>query len=241
MPYVKYQSQDGEKSLFRLALDIFLRMLAAGFMCAIVYVSMNSIFLAFGSEYTGYTLQAKDESGNYQIIEKVVFEEGSVRFPNIDNSNMRLIPTEEMTKSGKTACAVSSQIIMLALFCVLLYTEIWSCGEKDSNLVKFQHITPSKFKGAKAGLLAFVPYFAGWIFILICNLNLLPLQFNSTFAFINMPFKPFIDFVLFNGFAWFDALLLLLPIVVIAVYSQIVYRIGYNQVFISEKILYTEK
>ncbi len=240
MPYIKYKSQEGSKSAFKLAVDIFLRMLAAGLMCAIVYVSMNSIFLAFGSEVTGYTLQAKNESGTYETVDKVDFAGGEKHFPNIDTSSMRLILTEELSKGAKKGCDIASQIIMLALFCVLIYTEVWSCGEKDRNLVNYGRDKFDKFKGAKAAGMAFVPYLVLSVVISLGNLNILPIKLNSTYAFANIAFKPFIDAVLGN-FSWYSPLLLLLPALVVIVYCQAVYTIGYKQILISEKILYTEK
>lgn len=241
MPYIKYQSQDGSKPAFKLGVNIFLRMLAAGFMCLIVFVSMNSIFLAFGSEITGYTLQEKNESGTFETVDKVVFEGEDKTLPKVDEKTQRIIPTTQMTASAKKWCGIASQTIMFLLFCVLLYTEIWSCGDSDCNLVRFGKLDPPKFKGAVAGAYASIPYLVFWIVLCLSNFNLIPLKMNSTFAFANAPFKPFIDYVLDGGFAWYDSLLLLIPAALIVIYCQLAYTIGYKQILISEKILYTNK
>ena len=241
MPYVKYKSQDGTKPVFKLGLDLFKRVLAAGLMCAIVYVSTNSLFLAFGSHTTGYTLQTKDADGTFKTVEIVEFENGEEIYPEIDKETSRIIPTEEMTDGAKKGFEIFSQCLMFALFCVLLYTELWSCGDADRNLVQFNRISADKLKGFKGGAIAVIPYMLSYLLAIFSEICAIPLQFKSTFAFINIPFKPIIDFALGNGFVWYDALVLLLPAVAVALYCGAAYLIGFKQLFISEKILYTEK
>lgn len=241
MPYVTYKSHDGEKPLKKLCIDIFLRMLAAGFMCAIIYVSMHSIFLAFGTHITGYTLQEKQADNTFKTVDEVLFDTPNQPLPEIENENMRIIPNEEMTPGSKKACNISSQVLMLLLFCVLLYTEIWSCGDSDRNLVKYGKATQDKYKGLKAGAIACIPMLIGVAAFSVYNLISAEIVFSSLYSFANVPFKPFIELVLGAAFNWYDALLLMLPALFVVLYCHIVYTIGYKQILVGEKILYTNK
>lgn len=241
MPYVTYKSYDGEKSMKKLGLDIFLRMLAAGFMCAIVFVSMHSIFLALGTHITGYTLREKQPDNTFKTVDEVMFETPNQPLPEIDEKTHQIIPNEEMTPGAKKACGIVSQLLMIALFCVLNYTEIWSCGDSDRNLVKYGKAKHDKFKGLKAGALACIPMGVLWLAFVIYNFIAPALKFVGLYSFANVPFKPYIDLVIGSSLNWYDALLLLVPAIFVILYSHIVYSVGYKQILVGEKILYTNK
>lgn len=242
MPYIKYKSEEGTKPFYKLALDVVVRILAAGLMCGIVYISLNTVFFSLGSETTGYTLQKRDSEGVFQTVETVEFNDEITALPENLPEDERAIATTEWTVAGKNAYNITSQIFMILLFSVMLYTVIWSCGDADRNLVHYGHIKRDKLKGLKTGLLAAIPAFLTWIIQCIYGFGVFNGNFASVYAVVNIPFKPYIDLVLGNGFAWYDAFLLLIaPIGFIVLYCFAVYEIGYRQILVGEKLIYKSK
>ena len=237
-------------SNLKLSGNILFKIVIVTLMAAFVCLSANIICMGvFKGEEIGYTNVIRDKEGiavksyNHYFADgddKIAqeYEEKIVSKEYSENK----VPLYDITKSGKIVYAVITQLVLLILLIAFIYSKLWKQGQFDENSVNFGHINEDKLRGLKIGLIANIPYFAIYIFLLTAFIikESLPLA-SSVYAIANYAFSPVIDVIwqyesvpsASLQFVYMFLLLLVVPVV-----SCVSYILGYKGISLSEKLTY---
>ncbi|MDR1892593.1 MAG: hypothetical protein LBQ48_06260 [Oscillospiraceae bacterium] len=176
------------KSVLKLSVSVFGRMVLAGFMCAILSLSVTSILSGRGGQ-------------------------------------------------------VLAMLLNVILYFSLVYSFVWSVGDRDNNLVRYQHEKLDLLKGLKAGVIASVPAFLLSALLVLAKLGAVSELFLALYRILNAPYLPFFLIAMpsshtmaelsFGGVVLSALTPLLLPVV-----SMGGYYLGFCRFSVGEAVMY---
>ncbi len=237
-----------KKSNVRLALGVWGRVILAMFMCVILFMSLSILVNGLLSTEIGYYIVTVDEDGNSTKGEEIYYAPGEAPVTEEDLKLAEGQQIQRITELGEGIKNVTDTIIlffMLSLLAVFPYNILWELGSKDENLVRYKHEKEDLWRGLKIGLLATIPSAVLYLGLVASKFSLLPDAYLAIYRILNIPFLPYIGWVLgtdvftagamnFWQFIGVFATLLFIPAV-----SCLGYRLGYAQFSIKEHITYT--
>lgn len=235
---------------FGVAVKLWLRLLLAGVMCFIVYVSMIMLGNAFFSTEVGYQIievtATGENTSESTIVSEYRYKENELpsehEKPELAE-NQRILTLREMTPQGETVLHVITQIGLLVLVCTFAYGVLWELGDKDENRVRYHGISYDKWRGLKVGLLATVPAAAVYAVLLLCRFSVLPENIAGFYRFLNAPYLPYINWLFPVSEKLADIpvknmLLIGLTLLPVPLVSCGAYLLGYHHFSAAEHITY---
>ncbi len=138
------------------------------------------------------------------------------------------------------AGAFVAQAFGLGIIIILPYLTMWKKGFSDSTVVNLRDdLVRSKFFGFKVGFLAYSPYLALCLCLILAKFNVLPESIYSWFKMIFSPFVPFNQSVMpatltFAEHTWGSVIVAALIPLSVPVSVGLGYYMGYNKVSFSE-------
>lgn len=181
--------------------------------------------------------------------ERPVFDEETMVESQTDESGARLTQAQATYTSNaplELALEIVSQLLMLIILIVMLYSSLWRQGDNDRNKVDFGRMPADPLRGLKIGLLGAIP--SGVVTLGLWVSKITGLMPNYIFAYrlLNMTFAP-INNALTDGVMWASSVTWwMLPVsllcwAVIPATAMVAYLLGYHRVALGERLVYKKK
>lgn len=160
-----------------------------------------------------------------------------------------MIPdNEKLTFAGNLAMNIIALIIQCFLFGTIVCSESWRHGDKDGAQDMFKKRSGDPHFGLKVALIATIPSWIAYFLLIADKLFGLWEPYLSVYRLLNGALYPLMVWTLgFNWqrplieVPWVGVILSALPIVVVLVLAWISYYLGYKQVPLMKKLMYTNK
>lgn len=226
---------------------VFLRLVLATVLCAIVYLSMMTIGIGMDafSQVVGYQLYEEKDNGQIVCIETHTYKAGETHITKADiEDNQSLTETRDFLPNVKTVFQIVSQVFMLIILAIFPYHIMWEFGNRDDTNVRYKGQRPDPYRGFRVGAFAMVPYVLLWLCLLFTWLDILPESYAQVYRVATIPFMPYVQWVMPNVLSntTITQLLLLLPtLLYIPVVCGISYRLGHKQFSIRERLVFAKK
>lgn len=226
---------------------VFLRLVLATVLCAIVYLSMMTIGIGMDafSHVVGYQLYEEKADGEIVCIENHTYKGGEKHLTKADiEDNQSLTETRDFLPNVKAVFQVISQIIMLIILAIFPYHIMWEFGNRDDTNVKYKGQRPDPYRGLRVGAFAIVPYFLLWLCLLVAQLGALPESYAQVYRVATIPFMPYVQWVMPSPLSdtTIGQIMLLLPILLyIPAVCAVSYRLGHKQFSIREHLVFAKK
>lgn len=237
------------KKTIQMALKVFVRLLLAGVLCAILYVSMNVISTGLLSNVVGYQIFEQTENQETIMVEEHFYQPGETVVEAKDlelKDNQIFSAIREVPDTAKGIMKTLSQVMMLILVCVFPYHILWEFGHRDDTNVRYHGQRPDPFRGAKIGLLAMLPYAICTLLMIVSKYVAALSGMLSIYRFIAFPYLPYFNWLVGEATTAADVslirLLLMLPmLLIVPVVCGIAYRLGGQSFSIAEFITFQKK
>lgn len=230
------------RSTLSLALSVWGRMIVAGFMCAVIYLSMSVLANGVFSHAVGYQLYNTKTS---ELVTEYRYKEGETleSLGVKAGEGQRLQEIKELPAGAARATDIVTGIMMLILFAIFPYNILWDLGSRDDNLVHFEHMEYDPTRGLRVGLLASIPAAALYVALVIAKIIGKAKWYLSLYRILNITFLPYINAVIGDATAPAELgvpalLLLILPLLVVPAVCGGAYMLGYRQFSIHERLTY---
>lgn len=131
-------------------------------------------------------------------------------------------------------------LICMVLYLVMAYIEAWRRGERDHNLVLFNHMEYNKFRGLIAGVLSQIPGIACAIAIIVPSVDF-SIERLGRFFYMNFNYMfVALDSSAASGSvsAFIYHLCYFLPALVAPVLVGVAYVLGYKQIRVLDRIVW---
>lgn len=140
-------------------------------------------------------------------------------------------------------------ILVVPLYVSLIYSPIWTEGDRNRNMVQFGHIQRDKWKGLKIGLLLTIPYLLLNLMLTLSKCGVLPDLF-WLYKLLNAHIWPLINILnpVDTG-AKISSATMSVPALIVCwltsfyptIISVVAYALGYKGVMVVEKLIYKNK
>ena len=139
-------------------------------------------------------------------------------------------------------------LLVVPLYTALLYSPIWTEGDRNRNMVQFGHLEKDLYRGVRVGVFLCIPYVIEDVLLTLSWAKVIPNIF-PIYKILNAHVWPILDWVNPLGDGLINAadmslaglivcwLLALYP----AVVSTVAYILGYRGISVSEKLIYKNK
>lgn len=234
------------KKTLTVSLKLFLRILIAMVLCAILHVSMNVIGTAFFSDVVGYQVfeQAEDES--VSKVEEHYYADGEQELTSADldlKENQMFTAIRVVSDNTAAVINVISQILMLIVLGIFPYHILWQFGNRDDTNVRYRGQKPDPMRGVRIGVLAMTPFFYVWVGLFLKNCFGPAGVVLDIFKLTTFAFAPYVNWILGAAdgstvIEWWKLLLLLPIYLFVPAVSGISYCIGGRQFSLAEFITF---
>ena len=225
---------------------VFLRVILATVLCAILYFSMLTIATGLFSDVVGYQIFEVKENDDTELIEEHYYEPGEKPINEADiDDNQTIIALREVAPDTLAVFQVISQIMMLIILAIFPYHILWEFGNRDDTRVRYKGQRPDPIRGYRIGFFASVPYLILWVLLLLTKYGIMPTGYTQVYRLATFAFWPFVNWLTSNGnlqeTALWQLLLLLLTVVYLPVVCGISYQMGHQQFSIREHLVFAKK
>lgn len=228
---------------------VFVRLLLAIVMCAILYISLSVISTGLLSDNVGYRVYEQAENEEVEMIEEHYYtaEEEVLTADDLELKENQLFTAIRVVpeKTEKTVDVIA-QILMLFLLSVFPYNVLWQFGSRDDVNVRYRGQKEDRLRGFKIGLVGIAPFALLWLLLFLSKFGLFPAGFIQIYRLFAFPFLPYVNW-LFAGATEIAAievwrLLLLIPtLLVVPIVCAVAYRLGGSQFSLMEFITFAKK
>lgn len=239
------------KDTIKKSLSVFWRFLFANFVCIFIIIMVSTLATSLFTKEIGYDAYGVKEGGTEnEFLYTYYSEDGEdtqkTKFEELGYTVSTSQIRDSMSNGERTVFLVLTLIGTLWLTGTFIYGISWIYGNKDSNKVHFGRIKEDKWRGAKIGLLATIPYFLLFIVFLICGLGVYEKASAIIYKFANCYAFGFIDMICGSDYtagmlSWWKFVLLFALLFIPAIICELGYWLGYKDISISEKIVYKNK
>lgn len=221
----------------------------------IIYISILYIYRTIGSpNYAGYsttTYTTSSDGKETENIKTYFFKEGEDhKLPENDETHVY-----SPIYSNDLFPEVLSQILMLCVYVLMLYSVAWAFGAHQHNSEQCAGRGKSKYVGVKLGLASSFMYFISYALLIIAKLGV-PLNFAfPLFGLVNATYLPLLNAFTNGGpqgvvgvaglihnnvgdFSYTGVLVMIIPLIIKIIVCAIGYELGYKQVSIKEKLVF---
>ncbi len=239
----------------KVALNAFM----AAVLGIIIYMSVLLIFRTIGTpKIVGYvtyeiTLDKEGRAESEKAAASYYFKDGEeTKLPQSDKTHKYSpIYTDDAFPE------VFSQILMLAVYSIMIYNVAWGYGAHTKNEVTFGHRKRDKFEGAKVGLASSVVYYIALLLLILAKLGSGFKQALGLFGLVNASFLPLFNEMVYNehgtfgliaitsntpaDISWVGVLIMLLPLLYKVLLCFAAYELGYRGISLKERIMYKKQ
>ncbi|MEG1887189.1 MAG: hypothetical protein RR177_03600 [Oscillospiraceae bacterium] len=248
-----------KKTTVHLAFGVFIRSCLAAAICFIIYFSVNQVFLGLYTKNIGYELLVQSADGSVQKVASCYYpddtheEERTEIYTDMTIEELRTGTVDmqkrdlrsDMPAGPYATCEILTQIIMLAVFVLIVHITTYEQGLSDFNLEKYENIKIDKKRGLKIGLLAAIPSSVFLIILMIAKfINGAP-NILGIYKLLNLPYKPVLDFLapqkLLSEVPFLTLLSFVFIPVILCLICQLGYFLGIKCIMPTEFIVYKKK
>lgn len=234
------------KRTLRVSGKVFLRLILATVLCAILYLSMMFIATGMFSDVTGYKIHEETENGDIILVEEHIYKAGEKHLSQLEvEDNQVLTETRVVPDKTLNVFHVLAQIMMLIVLAIFPYHIMWEFGNRDDTKVRYKGQRMDLLRGYRVGAFAMVPYAVLWVLLWLAKIGVLPNGYAQIYRLINIPFMPFINWLTYNGelqrMGVWQFVLLLSTLLYIPLICGVAYRLGHNQFSIREHLVFAKK
>lgn len=236
------------KEILKSGSKVFLRLVIINIMGFILALSINVLFTGLFTDDIGYTaFGAKKDSSEMVELYRHYYSDGEDLKQSeyeqqgyiITKANIRSL----LSGGAKVGFAVVTQLFNTTILFVLIYNEIWKKGNDDRKKIPQSSKFYNKLKGLKIGLVATTPYILFLAFLTITKQSISSNFSVGIYKIINASAYGFLDLVCDNFYSFADLkavqiILLFLLIFIPVIITQIIYYLGYRDIYVGEKIVY---
>lgn len=225
---------------------VFLRLILATVLCAIVYFSMLTIATGMFSDVVGYQIHEMKEDNKIELVKEHRYEAGEEHLTKADvTDDQVLTELREVKPDTLKVFQVISQIMMLIILAIFPYHILWEFGNRDDTKVRYKGQRPDPIRGYRIGAFASIPYLILWVLLLLAKFGVVPEGYTQVYRLATIPFMPFVNWVMPSGSLqdtqlW-QILLLLIMVFYIPVVCGVSYRFGHKQFSIREHLVFAKK
>ncbi len=241
--------KDTQQNNLLLAFKLWGRLLLAGVLCCITFMSASMLGNALLGKTVGYQIvevAASGEDTGTKVVEEYRYAEDEEPITADDlalEENQNFISVREMSPGKTRGLNIVLQLIMLLLHCALPYAFLWDLGAKDDNRVRYQNMREDALRGLKLSLMASAPGILLYVLLVLSRLSPLPQGIASAYRLLNVPYVPFINWLFPIGTAFVDipvwrVLLVGVTLIPVVFVGWGAYRLGYRQFSIQEHLTY---
>ena len=197
----------------------------------------------------GTTMSASGETQTAAGTESTLSDESaqtSVLTTESTNTASTQYIYSEVPAGTNIALDIISELFLIILLLVMPYSILWSQGDKDCNSVHFGHMDEDKLRGLKVGAVAGIPSYIAYIILLLSKLGLFLPHYFTAYRFLNISYLPLINLIIGSGVSatmdvsWINLFILFIILAIFPFVCHLSYVLGYKQISISEKIIYTD-
>ena len=237
------------KKTIQVACKVFLRLLLAVFMCAILHISISVLSNGLLSDNVGYRIYQQDEDEEVELIEEHYYADGEdiLTADDLDlKENQLFTAIREVPETAETVMNILSQILLLVLLGVFPYNTMWQFGSRDDTNVRYRGQKPDPWRGVKIGAIANIPYALLWVLLFFTKLGLLPGGYLQLYRLLAFPFFPYVSWLFGSAsvaadFGYGKILALIPTLLVVPAVCGVAYRLGGNQFSINEFLTFAKK
>lgn len=238
------------KKTIQIAAKVFLRLLLATVLCAILYISMNVISTAFFSDVVGYKIFMQNEDQTVELKTEYRYKDGEAVITAEDlelADNEMFSAIREVSAPTKRVMDTISQILLLIVLGVFPYHILWEFGNRDDTNVRYRGQRPDPLRGLKIGLLSVSPFVALWAVLVISKFVPALNGVLTIYRLVSFPYLPFVNWMIGGVTATAEValwrlLVLLVPVIlVVPVVSAVAYRLGGHQFSVAEFLTFVKK
>ncbi len=168
---------------------------------------------------------------------------------SLTSLTMLLADGDGVVPAGATAAAnVVALIFQMMLFVMIIYGSMWKYGNHDINATKYNRRSEDKNRGLKIGLVAAIPSILSYAVLLADKLFGFWPSCTVMYRIGHLALYPLVIWafgadagVSTAGVTWGNMVLAAVPVLVMPVVAAIAYRIGYADMLLMERIVYTNK
>jgi len=140
-------------------------------------------------------------------------------------------------------------VLIVPLYIALLYSPIWTEGDRNRNMVQFGHLVWDKYKGLKIGLFLMIPYFIENVFLTLSWAKVIPDIF-WIYKILNSHLWPIMtwlnpiqegNWISINNMSVLSLIICWIFMFYPLIISVIAYFLGYKGISVSEKLIYKNK
>ena len=229
----------------KVGLKLFVRIIIANILSAIVVLSVIAISVSAFADEIGYDVYGvKGESGETELLYRHYYADG-------DDAKLEGYETEGYSVTKKiikqtnptehNITIIVAQIFALGVTISYIYPIMWNRGFKDLNLVKTDNMAEDKLRGLKLGMIGQTPAFL--LFLIFMIFQKLP---TALFKLLNSSFYTLFEFVfgkseIFGKLSPLQIIVTLLILLIIPLISWGSYTLGYKDIDPMEKLTYKKK
>ncbi len=234
------------KELLKPAWSVFLQAVFATVLNLILVISMVVLCSGFFTKDTGYRATVKDADG--KEITTYVYEKNDgtdtkkTTYEKQGYTVETFTTRSQLAGKGLAAFYIITQFFTLMMLLAFIYPKTWQLGTKDSNAVHFGRKTEDRLYGLKLGMLAIIPGVVIWA-VFMFGLTKLPITlYGMTHAGMYSIIQLIAGGTVKIGTLTVGQKLLeLLTLLVIPLIAEFGYILGYKDISISEKLIYSNK
>ena len=226
----------------KLAVQVYLKTIVAAIMSLIVYISLSVVIIGMNTHTIGYRIYEMVD-GEQVLIEEKYFDDTVTSAPPGEEGQLVEGIMSEPPAAAMILLNVLSEVIMLIMLAIFIFTPVQEKGQRDLTQVKYRKGKEDKLCGLKIGLLAGIPAFAAYLLLIVAKLTGLMPWYLLAYRYINICFLPIINAVAGTAVAsadisWLALLVFLLLQAYIPLVCHVAYTIGYKQIDVTGKLVY---
>ncbi len=221
---------------------VFLSLIIVWVMSAILSITFSMIAsVAFSGGYNAVVVDKngkKVDSYTYKLEQKE--DTKKIEF---EKQGYIVNKAAIVTKKGEVFEFVCNTFCTVSILIVFVYNRLYKVGNKDFNLVKFNHKSQDKLRGLKIGAIASIPNFLLYVAIVVLKF-VRPSTSIGLYIFPNFQYYNILNAIMQSktrtlanvtalDFVYIFLTLLIVPIVCYASYT-----LGYKDVNLSDKLTY---
>ena len=152
----------------------------------------------------------------------------------------------------KTYGLVLAQIVIALIFIGMIYTPLWYEGDKDRNLVQYDHMKADPLRGLRSGILLMIPFALSNIFLIMAKCGVFfSHAYWALYKIINTYIWPLSNilapgdqgtpYVIAPDVPWHVIVICACCMLMIPLVSTLAYQFGFHRISLSKKLVYRKK
>ena len=132
--------------------------------------------------------------------------------------------------------------VVLFLYSIPIYRNLWALGHEDYNLARFGHIKLDRTRGLKLAILLYAPYLLLGVLLILSKFNLFPWSFVALYKILNAQLWPIINAIQISWYmtqytVWQALIVGLLPLLSVGIAAG-AYLLGTYDFALYQRLVY---